>query len=864
MTTAQQSEWPYQEWAAAYTQLGWSLVKLMPNSKQPVLTNWNSPFLKINTPDLARQAFVGGKNGMGLVHAYSRTGTVDIDHLEWAVLAFQLIGVDLMAYLDRFPRIKGGHDRDKFLFQVPANSSLFTYKLTWPHPTEKQENGRPKMVTVFELRCMSKDTEKSGQDVLPPSIHPVTGVPYEWREGHSPWDYPNGIPELDGELLAIWSEWDKTFENQLKSLCPWMPKEEAKPRPRAAPRYVQQGEGGDVIGKFNGAFSPIDVLERNGYKLKGKRWLCPSSSTKIPGVVLFEDGDKPLIYSHHGSCPLNDEHAHDAFSVLCLLEHNGDISKAIRAAASECGLSPVAPPDDGFDVSAFMAAAKSIKKTERTPIVIDVDVETGEINPPAVVERKNTNIPPALLAFCDASKGTPEHLLTLPVQALNRFVAWAETHTEDPQRQMSVQAALVLASTVAARVYLSESRNVTSTYYLVLAATGQGKDYGKSCVKAALREIGLGQMSNYSGVTSVGGVLSMLMESPAALQVIDEFGKKLELGRSRHAGHEAKGLQMLTEIYSDAINVLAPPSYAKVMQKGEEAKAVDRSVHCPCLTMMAIATHEQVFNSLTSDDVQNGFLNRWVVTLADDEPFARRRATFEPFPADLAAHMRAVRAGRTALVPEVAGKDTDLTKLANSNTAYQAPPLWQTVSIPAATLDLDWQFKLQLLADREAGRYAYPDLTRRWRENALRIATALAAWDNPERPVMTPELYMWARDYVVHYGEKFIERAARDIADSPFERLRNEIESIVSKPAWKQANLSRAGGARGMTEGEMSEASQTKVRSADTNLRISVLSALVREGVITKTVFKSASGRGKSREAYIHKDYLIDDEDESD
>jgi putative DNA primase/helicase len=81
------------------------------------------------------------------------------------------------------------------------------------------------------------------------------------------------------------------------------------------------------------------VLERNGYRRsrgKRNRWIAPSSSTGIPGVLVFADG---RCYSHHeGSDRLADRHAHDAFSAMCALEHGGDFTAALRAARHELGL----------------------------------------------------------------------------------------------------------------------------------------------------------------------------------------------------------------------------------------------------------------------------------------------------------------------------------------------------------------------------------------------------------------------------------------------------------------------------------------------------------------------------------------------
>ena len=44
------------------------------------------------------------------------------------------------------------------------------------------------------------------------------------------------------------------------------------------------------------------------------------------------------MYSHHGADPLNDGHAHDAFSLYATLEHGGDHRIAVKAAAALLGM----------------------------------------------------------------------------------------------------------------------------------------------------------------------------------------------------------------------------------------------------------------------------------------------------------------------------------------------------------------------------------------------------------------------------------------------------------------------------------------------------------------------------------------------
>jgi hypothetical protein len=86
------------------------------------------------------------------------------------------------------------------------------------------------------------------------------------------------------------------------------------------------------INAFNEAFTVIDMLERNSYKRKGEgRYLSPFSTSGSAGITLLDDG---RIYSHGTSDPLADGLPHDAFDLFKTLEHNGDQTKALKAAGA--------------------------------------------------------------------------------------------------------------------------------------------------------------------------------------------------------------------------------------------------------------------------------------------------------------------------------------------------------------------------------------------------------------------------------------------------------------------------------------------------------------------------------------------------
>lgn len=118
------------------------------------------------------------------------------------------------------------------------------------------------------------------------------------------------------------------------------PRQRVKP-PVAAQRQPdsrRRTERNDVIGAFNAHYRAGDILERNGYTPVSDGWAHPRSSQPDQAGVKLEADDRVRSYSAND--PLNDgSHSHDAFSAFCILEHSGDTSAAVKAAAAELGMS---------------------------------------------------------------------------------------------------------------------------------------------------------------------------------------------------------------------------------------------------------------------------------------------------------------------------------------------------------------------------------------------------------------------------------------------------------------------------------------------------------------------------------------------
>ncbi|MCG8047131.1 MAG: DUF3987 domain-containing protein [Candidatus Thiodiazotropha endolucinida] len=171
----------------AYIKHGWHIIAIDPFSKRPQSKQWNRPGSRLTS---ANQ--LPDQCGVGLCHAFSGTMCLDIDNVKYAKALLNDHGIDLNQLLSDPNAVILDSTRDN------RSKLLFTLPDKQPIPTVKLKHGR---VNALEFRCGTREN-LSVQDVLPPSVHPVTRRPYRWA-GNGNW---RNAPVLPGNLIKLWHE----------------------------------------------------------------------------------------------------------------------------------------------------------------------------------------------------------------------------------------------------------------------------------------------------------------------------------------------------------------------------------------------------------------------------------------------------------------------------------------------------------------------------------------------------------------------------------------------------------------------------------------------------------------------------------
>lgn len=265
---------------------------------------------------------------IGLVHGLTRTVVLDLDDWSLTRLVFmELFGINVDTWMEEYPTYYGNPDRRKILFKVPANvtQKLSVVKLNFP---DKQKG------EVFSIRGATGENPAAAQDVLPPSIHPETGMRYQWIKTPPAL---NKLKNAPAAFMELWENWED-YSDQAAIICGFKKPEVARPQHKQQ-SYSSGGES--IIEKFNESTTIREILLRNGYgeTRQQNRFLHPGSSTGMAGTMLLQGDDgKELVFSHGSDILGAEGKANDAFGAFTILEHSSDAKAAYKAAAEILGL----------------------------------------------------------------------------------------------------------------------------------------------------------------------------------------------------------------------------------------------------------------------------------------------------------------------------------------------------------------------------------------------------------------------------------------------------------------------------------------------------------------------------------------------
>lgn len=677
--------------AIEYVSAGLSIVDIERGHKAPRTLGWNKAENAISDQDEVSRVFRYGEHNIGILHDASHTFCLDIDDLTETIRWFKSTsGIDLLQLVTDHACYFGNPDnRLKVLFRLPADVEPFKTRKLVPANTRNP---------IFEIRC------KGAQDVAPGSLHP-DGYLYQWNEQSG----LHKLKEAPDSIIDLVLNFDDIVE----------PK-----RPAAISTASIESDYRARIDRFNREISIIDILERNGYIKKDKRYLSPWSSTGLAGVDVFPDDN--TCNSFHGSCPLNDGKGKTAFDAFMILEHGGDFNAAYAAIAH---LEPKANVIPLFDALQDKAQDSGV----------DDDVDSGVDIPELPIDR-------------------------LP-GVLGEFADWVTATAIMPQPDFANVAALSLAAAALAQKFKSSTGVRTNLYLFTIGLSGAGKEHPMNCVRDALERSGLAA-TRLAGddVKSGPGVLRAVSKTPKGLFILDEFGKMMKAAKNVNNSHLAQALDQFLRLYSKTNTVVRGAMPANP-DMNEQIVA-----HYPCASLYAATTPATFYSHLSMEHVESGFVGRNIFIESTYRPRRFDNRSNAEVPESVIEWLKAV----------------DQLPVHNGNLA-DINPGYYTIDINVSDDAIavfnafdDKMYQGQCKLDEKG----LAEALTRCVENAYKIALILAMTryekDNA-LPVIEKQDAHWACNFVSKSANTMLSALEHHSADSRFEENWQTVLKVINK-----------------------------------------------------------------------------------
>lgn len=436
----------------------------------------------------------------------------------------------------------------------------------------------------------------------------------------------------------------------------------------------------------------------------------------------------------------------------------------------------------------------------------------------------------------------PEHLLH-PPGILGHVVAYDLMTAPRPQPQLAVQGALAMAAVALARRYRTDMGNHPSLFLLNIAKSGSGKEHAKRVIEECLGAAGMETLIGGAGYASGVAVFSRLQSQPRHLSIIDEFGRLLEAAGRSSNEHKTAAITALMEAYGRGNGTMLPTSYSTRGMTAKEREAQEaEKVIAPNISMLSMSTPDAFYGSITDRSIQDGFLPRFIIVESSIGRQKMKKVTEVEVPDTIVEWLQYVEA-RAMGGGDVDGQRGNLADQA-WNRADRKPPL---LTIP---FDDEAHQVLSDLEDRvlarqeELDREGLAEMMVRTRENAMRVALIVAMATDPTTNSIDATATKWAADYVMHYAEQAVAAVRERIASSEFGKMLQVARQVID--------------ARGHMGGTLADLRRNsrQLRGLQPRLLSEVLEALQEEGSARLVKLKTASGRGRPREAWVHPRYI--------
>lgn len=399
--------------------------------------------------------------------------------------------------------------------------------------------------------------------------------------------------------------------------------------------------------------------------------------------------------------------------------------------------------------------------------------------------------------------GLPRDLLHVPGM-VGELAAWINKTSHKQQPVLALGAAIAAVATVIGRKVRLRSGMRSNVYILGVARSGTGKERAREAIRQVFELAECSKLAAYDSVASDAAINSALGVSPSCLFLLDEAGREFaQMMQANAPTHVASIVHTLLRLYGASNGTY----YGKAYADAERNIAVDQ----PHLSIYGTTVPRNLYTALTPEQVNDGFLSRFMIFESADENPSFRDVDWEDPPSGLVEQFRDWAAMK------VPGR---------GNMSEQHPePHVVEADDSARTLLKDLESDMEKLQGDMLTAGEDPGIFTRVGAASKKLALIRACGVTHESPRIDGNDAEWAAKLALELSHALARKVKRFASESRYEADLKRLTEIVR-------------GANGITKTELSKASRW-LRPRD---REEAITHLVDAGIIAAKT-ESTGGR---------------------
>jgi energy-coupling factor transporter ATP-binding protein EcfA2 len=348
----------------------------------------------------------------------------------------------------------------------------------------------------------------------------------------------------------------------------------------------------------------------------------------------------------------------------------------------------------------------------------------------------------------------------------NELYQWLMVSDAKTHPIAALTALLTIVSAVTARGYYSHTKASSTLFLIMIGKTGVGKNTVVKIPNAIMNALDSKHKILTGKIHSEGAMDDIFKFQNVAIQVVDEFGDFLGHMLNDKGGYFKAIAAKMKNLYSLTNGIYEPSRYSSTGGKNK----TDDPWHTerPCFGITGVTTETQLLRYLNSDQISDGFLNRFIILNGQDVDPQFNHDPVYGIPKDILEHISSIKMA-------TGYSDASVTGLNHfTNDEYRTIPCsedakrYYNTYIGDADIKNTDIYNFCLNDESEIKR----EISIRWRENALRMAVALSAYEKfDEVPLSVLE---WCYNLVKQSSLNFLQLFEEKASQTQYEELKQK------------------------------------------------------------------------------------------